>query len=428
MPLKNLTEKFVARVTWTPNPKNRPQDYFDVSQPNLLLSVGKKSKTFYWKGNLRSGKRTQLKIDRFPNVNLDEAREECREISRCVRQGKDPRRRGDEEEWLGEDLVRELTENNPFWATERSQARADMLAGYLERTFIPEFGDTPIREIHSGDMLNMVGAYTKAGKSGAAGHMHSALRAMWRFAVIKLKVDYNPMFDLPAPPAGDAGERYLTGDEIHTFWWRLGTTKRQETRHAILLRLLLALPFRGVEVAKAEWREINFEDREWIVPGGRVKSRRHNPGKFLMPLTETGIELLTLLKRDTGESRWLFPAPRKDSGPIEIKIIERYVARQRKNKGIFADMERWSKHDLRRTVSTHMGRLKVDEEIIERILNHKIGKLKRTYNLYQYADEKREAMNVWDKFLRKTVGERKDPYKISLRDVRPPFPTNDVSY
>jgi integrase len=52
-------------------------------------------------------------------------------------------------------------------------------------------------------------------------------------------------------------------------------------------------------------------------------------------------------------------------------------------------------HDLRRTASTAMGELGVLPTVIERVLNHRQEKLKRTYQRYGYDREKRLALEAW---------------------------------
>lgn len=55
----------------------------------------------------------------------------------------------------------------------------------------------------------------------------------------------------------------------------------------------------------------------------------------------------------------------------------------------------WVPHDLRRTGATVMQSLKVVPDVIERCLNHvEPDKLRRTYQTYDYADEKREAWRL----------------------------------
>ena len=60
---------------------------------------------------------------------------------------------------------------------------------------------------------------------------------------------------------------------------------------------------------------------------------------------------------------------------------------------------RWTVHDLRRSVATHMARLGVDDIVIEMVLGHVLPGVKGTYNRYRYFPEKRAALATWEKEL-----------------------------
>jgi integrase len=61
-------------------------------------------------------------------------------------------------------------------------------------------------------------------------------------------------------------------------------------------------------------------------------------------------------------------------------------------------------HDLRRTVETRLAALRVPKEIRDRVLNHITpGVGSKHYNLHDYADEKRDALNRWAKFVNALV-------------------------
>ena len=62
----------------------------------------------------------------------------------------------------------------------------------------------------------------------------------------------------------------------------------------------------------------------------------------------------------------------------------------------------WTLHDLRRTCASGMASLKIAPHVIEAVLNHKSGTIKgvaRVYNRYDYAAEKRAALDAWARRL-----------------------------
>ena len=62
----------------------------------------------------------------------------------------------------------------------------------------------------------------------------------------------------------------------------------------------------------------------------------------------------------------------------------------------------WTIHDLRRTFATIHAKIGTPPHIIEALLNHASGQISGVaaiYNRYQYADEKRSAMQRYDEYL-----------------------------
>ena len=55
----------------------------------------------------------------------------------------------------------------------------------------------------------------------------------------------------------------------------------------------------------------------------------------------------------------------------------------------------WVVHDIRRTVRSRLAELSVPYEIAERVLNHAMTKLERTYNRHSYRQEKAQALQRW---------------------------------
>jgi integrase len=58
----------------------------------------------------------------------------------------------------------------------------------------------------------------------------------------------------------------------------------------------------------------------------------------------------------------------------------------------------WVIHDLRRTLATGMQKLRIELQVTEAVLNHKSGSragIVGVYQVHQYADEKREALERW---------------------------------
>lgn len=57
-------------------------------------------------------------------------------------------------------------------------------------------------------------------------------------------------------------------------------------------------------------------------------------------------------------------------------------------------MKQWQLHDMRRTGRSLMSRARVDADHAERCMGHVIGRVRETYDRYEYLDEKRKAFEA----------------------------------
>jgi hypothetical protein len=89
----------------------------------------------------------------------------------------------------------------------------------------------------------------------------------------------------------------------------------------------------------------------------------------------------------------------------------RVLARRRNEDAFNVNLQPWTNHDIRRTVRSGLSRLKITEEAREAVLAHVRPGIKGTYDLYDYFDEKREALELW---------------AARVRDIATPRPANVV--
>lgn len=72
-------------------------------------------------------------------------------------------------------------------------------------------------------------------------------------------------------------------------------------------------------------------------------------------------------------------------------------------------------HDLRRTAATQMNKIGIDDVHVERVLNHVQGGVKGIYNRYRYDDEKRAALERWERRLNAIIAGEADKNVADLR-------------
>ena len=62
-------------------------------------------------------------------------------------------------------------------------------------------------------------------------------------------------------------------------------------------------------------------------------------------------------------------------------------------------VRRFTPHDLRSTMKSHMRALGVPRDISEMCLNHKLSGVEGIYDRHTYFDERKEALEKWARFL-----------------------------
>ena len=158
-----------------------------------------------------------------------------------------------------------------------------------------------------------------------------------------------------------------------------------------IVRLLIMTGQRRNEVAGMRWGELALDESTWTIPKDRAKNKREHH----VPLPAVAIDMLRALPR-VADAEFVFsPRSTAPSGYSAAKIrLDREIAAL--NDG--QEIEPWTLHDLRRTVATEMAELRIAPHVVEAVLNHKSGTIRGVaaiYNRYNYATEKRAALEVW---------------------------------
>ena len=197
-------------------------------------------------------------------------------------------------------------------------------------------------------------------------------------------------------------QRALTNLELATLW-RVSQRHRYPFRQVYQLLMLTGL--RLAEVSEARWSEFDLKDRVWTIPAKRMKGTNDKARPHAVPLTDDMIEILKSLPRHNGgDCLFSFsfgerPAIVADKikEDIDARMLRalRALARLQGEDPTRVGLEGWVNHDIRRTVRTGLARLRVDSDVAEAVLAHAKPGIGKTYNVYDYLDEKREALTLW---------------------------------
>ena len=166
--------------------------------------------------------------------------------------------------------------------------------------------------------------------------------------------------------------------------------------YGALYQTLLLTGLRLGEVCGARWSEFNLDRREWTIPAARMKKTTAGAKSFVVPLTDAMSEILNTLQRfNSGDCLFSLSFGKTSvrvDGFSHVKDELDTLMRE-ELKGPLPD---FVNHDVRRTVRTHLSALRIAEEVREAVLAHTRGGIKGAYDHYQYLDEKREALTLWN--------------------------------
>lgn len=390
-------------------------------------------------------------------ISLDDARTKARRWHEMIRKGVDPK---DEE---ARERSAEINKRSTTFAAVAEDFIKVKLAGErkgrdaereIRRDLMPAWKDLPITEITDSHIRTLIkakvisasspaskeGGRERTGKTGARNLLALVKRFFrWVAAQGVYGVSTPPGLavsakDILGDDASNSRDRILSDDELFAFW-RVTGRWRYPVGPAYRLLLLAALRLReGVNASRDEfdplvlqrlarrkpgeaidWRTVPNDRLIWTVPKERMKGR--NSGKkqaraHAVPLTADILALLETLPVQGG--MFMFSTTGgdvpvnvgskvKDDLDRRMLLTLRAIAKLRGQNPRTVTLKHWVNHDLRRTVRSNLSRLKISEEAREAVLAHARPGIKGTYDLHDYFDEKREALELWAARLRSIV-------------------------
>jgi integrase len=193
----------------------------------------------------------------------------------------------------------------------------------------------------------------------------------------------------------DDREIVLSELELKAVWAAAGKLGEPYTG---VIRLLILTGQRLNEIAGLRWAEVNFGKKQIELPGWRTK----NGLAHIVALSPAAIEILEAAKEKKiqSEEGLVFTIT---GGQLNGWSRLRGRLYEATEEAFGSKPQAWVIHDLRRSAATHMAEdLKIAPHIVDRILNHVTGVVKRVakiYNRAEYLDERREALEKWARYV-----------------------------
>tara|TARA_Y100000031_G_scaffold148940_1_gene185950 strand:+ start:675 stop:1919 length:1245 start_codon:yes stop_codon:yes gene_type:complete len=391
MPKLKLTAAAVERIKPTPD---KQVEYFDALTPGFALRVSPKGAKSWIMFYRLGGKLRRLTIGRFPALSLADARTKAGEAVDQVDNGIDPAREKQVKK-------RELQETpSTFEAVadlfiERYAKRKKRTwqgdERRLKKVVGPILGHRPISTITRSDIVSLLDTVEDERGVYAANRTLATVRKMLNWAMVeRALIESVPIGPGMAREGEKARDKVLTDAEIKSLWeaademgWPFGG----------FFKVLVLTGQRRNEVGEMRWQELDLEAGLWTIPAERTKAGREHT----VPLSNMALDILKDTPRLSDETVFTsgFPSRRKNADKtkaVPISGFSKFKARLDEK----AKVTGWRLHDVRRTVATNLTRaLKIPRLVVSKVLNHAEGGVTQLYDVNEYDDEKREALNAW---------------------------------
>ena len=374
MPSVNLTEITVRSLKAT----DRRTTYWDAGMPNFGVRVGARRKTFIV---LVGDERQRVTLGHHGEMTLADARKAARaQLAAREQEGK----RSQRLEPITFKAALEM-----FLETYSKQNHGPRMAHeakrLLETHFLDEFEDDNLAAIETGAIAKILDGLHNT--PSEAEHAFRIVRTFFNFGVKRKFLTTSPIADLEPPPKGPERDRVLTDEELAKVWRKAASIGHP---YGTIVQLLVLCGQRTGETAALRWKWI--DDESINLPAYITKNSR--PSRI--PYGSLTKQILGVVPK---KSDLLFPARGHDDKPFRGFGVSKLVLDE-------CGVSSYTHHDLRRTYSTNMARLRVPIHVTEKLLNHSTGVLRgvaRIYNRHTYWEEMVEAVSSYEQWLQTTV-------------------------
>ena len=355
------------------------------------------------------GRSRRLTLGKWPGLGIASAREKYAKAMQDLQNGVDPGRKAQEEKAALKAAPTFSDLLDEQWKIELKKKKSGLQTKkLLESNVIPAWGKWKVADIkrrHIVILLDKIAERAPISRN----RVHGALSRIFNFAAERGVIDDSPCTRIKKLPE-KGRDRVLTDEEIKLLWAALDVDNKDIDLYKptkLALKLILLTGQRPAEVCGMQWDEIDGET--WIIPAERRKTADENR----IPILPMAKAVLEQAKTFSADCLHVFRSSYKPEKPMTRHALTRAVDRHWQE--ILSGMEnaeKFTPHDLRRTLRTRLAELKIDDIVAEKILGHRLQGVLGIYNRYGYDAEKRQALAMWEDRLSGILGEKTEASNI----------------
>ena len=337
---------------------------------------------------LIGGRRRELGLGGFPLVSLKEARTQAFANRKVARAGGDPladKRRAKGNPTFAEAAAIVVEQKRSGW---RNPKHAQDWPASLERFVFPRFGQRPVSEVTSADVLGVLAPIWHE-KPETARRVRHRIGAVMQWAVAMEYRPDNPC-DRVAATLGRQRRvvrhmRALPHVEVAE---AVATIRASGATTAAKLgfEFLVLTAARSGEVRLARWDEIDLDAEVWTLPAERMKANREHR----VPLSCRAAEILRAARALRNGGNLVFPSPRgKPLSDMTLSKLLKEQGVQAVPHGFRSSFRDWAAEETNHP-----------REVVEAALAHRVkDKVEAAYARSTLFERRRRLMADWGAYL-----------------------------
>lgn len=380
----------------------------------LFLEVTEKSK--HWRARyFFEGKEQMLSLGKFPVVGLKEAREKNFLLRQQLDQGINPalerkKEKGHIKEAIQDEKRLAKGEAHPLsveavaldWLEDiRKTWKKNTYLGEkarVQKHIIKPLGRMRITDVKPADVRALFQKLEAEGKYDTLRKIAENTVRIFNFGIAVGKCENNPAYSIwkglsfkrPDPNRGFA--TITSPDKVGKLLLAVDTTMTEKNgiEVATALRIAPYVFLRPGSLTWGEWAEIDWEAKEWRIPGYKMKNNKQH----IVPLARQVIALLENLCRYTGDGQYMFPSYGKE-GYLSTNALLKAI-----HAGGYRSRE-FTSHGFRHMAVTLLKELGFPHDVIYLQLSHTLERdaAKAAYDKAQLLPQRREMMQSYADYL-----------------------------
>ncbi|HDY7683502.1 TPA: integrase arm-type DNA-binding domain-containing protein [Vibrio vulnificus] len=409
-------------------PKDKPYYEWDTNSQRGRGKLGvqvtpKGSKTFVFRYFVE-GKTKFIRLGRFPELSLNDARGKQKEMGELLLQGIDPKEQLESQhkaqqlakrEEARKGSIKQLFEAYVSQMEKDGKRTHKAVLASLEKEVYPVIPPaTKAKEVTTHDLMLVLAAMIKRDAKTQSNRVRSYLMAAFNYGLkhdndpanfideAKFGLLLNPVAAIPKQKDAErVGEHYLKMGEVIGLIDDLNNEyERFKMGDAIRNLILLCLYTGGqrpYELAASRWEAIDWQQKTLLITSDISKNKRPH----LIPLTDSALVVLER-QRLNNDSKFIFPHRFNTTDHIRLDSLSQGIARYREAS---PHIKPFTPRDLRRTCKTLMGEIGISKSLRDRLQNHALNDVSsKHYDRYEYLPEKRIALESWEQKLNSQHG------------------------